>query len=65
MNDSNSTLMDPRLTTSPGLVYWYHNQDMLEYEGRVAITTVEDPTGLRSQLTIEEATPSHSGNYTC
>ncbi|KAK4313669.1 hypothetical protein Pmani_014958 [Petrolisthes manimaculis] len=48
-----------------GLVYWYHNQDMLEYEDRVAITTVEESTGLRSELTIVQATPSHSGNYTC
>ncbi|XP_045104240.1 zwei Ig domain protein zig-8-like [Portunus trituberculatus] len=50
---------------APGLVYWYHNGVMLDYEGLVAILTQEGPEGTRSSLTIARAAPDHSGNYTC
>ncbi|KAG0711790.1 hypothetical protein GWK47_019873 [Chionoecetes opilio] len=50
---------------APGLVYWYHNGAMLDYEGSVAILTHEGPEGTRSSLTIGRAAPAHSGNYTC
>ncbi|XP_045104537.1 zwei Ig domain protein zig-8-like [Portunus trituberculatus] len=50
---------------APGLVYWYHNGVMLDYEGSVAILTQEGPEGTRSSLTIARAAPDHSGNYTC
>ncbi|KAG0729645.1 Zwei Ig domain protein zig-8 [Chionoecetes opilio] len=50
---------------APGLVYWYHNGAMLDYEGPVAILTQEGPEGTRSSLTIGRAAPAHSGNYTC
>ncbi|XP_050728064.1 zwei Ig domain protein zig-8-like [Eriocheir sinensis] len=50
---------------SPGLIYWYHNGAMLDYEGLVAIVTQEQAAGTVSSLTISQAAPSHSGNYTC
>ncbi|XP_042213282.1 lachesin-like [Homarus americanus] len=49
----------------PGLVFWYHNQKIMDYEGPVKITTREDQEGTVSHLTIEKATPDDSGNYTC
>ncbi|KAK8393209.1 hypothetical protein O3P69_013306 [Scylla paramamosain] len=48
-----------------GMVYWYHNLDILDYEGNVKILTQEDHQGTLSRLIIEQATPKHSGNYTC
>ena len=51
-----------------GLVFWYHNKDMLKYDDdrNVKIETRSEPSGhVRSQLTIHGAQPSHSGNYTC
>ncbi|XP_071533849.1 zwei Ig domain protein zig-8-like [Panulirus ornatus] len=48
-----------------GLVYWYHNRDILDYEGTVRISTRENHEGTVSHLTIKEATPKDSGNYTC
>ena len=53
------------LLCGSGLVYWYHNGVMLDYEGPVAILTQEGPEGTRSSLTIGRAAPVHSGNYTC
>lgn len=48
-----------------GLVYWYHNKDILAYEGPVTISTREERQRTVSHLTIREATPKNSGNYTC
>lgn len=48
-----------------GLIYWYHNGAMLDYEGLVAIVTQEQAAGTVSSLTISQAAPNHSGNYTC
>ncbi|XP_045110629.1 uncharacterized protein LOC123504285 [Portunus trituberculatus] len=48
-----------------GMVFWYHNLDILDYEGNVKILTQEDHQGTLSRLIIEKATPKHSGNYTC
>ncbi|XP_063610480.1 zwei Ig domain protein zig-8-like [Penaeus indicus] len=48
-----------------GLVYWYRDQEILDYEGPVSILTQETAEGTTSRLTIRNATPKHSGNYTC
>lgn len=48
-----------------GLVHWYHNGNILDYEGPVSIATRGDHMSTVSHLTIKEATPKHSGNYTC
>lgn len=48
-----------------GLVYWYHNKNILDYEGPVRITTREENEATTSHLTIREASPKDSGNYTC
>ncbi|XP_027235502.2 zwei Ig domain protein zig-8 [Penaeus vannamei] len=48
-----------------GLVYWYRDQEILDYEGPVSILTQETPEGTTSRLTIRDAAPSDSGNYTC
>ncbi|XP_042857732.1 zwei Ig domain protein zig-8-like [Penaeus japonicus] len=48
-----------------GLVYWYRDQEILDYEGPVSILTQEAADGTTSRLTIRGAAPSDSGNYTC
>ncbi|XP_047476824.1 zwei Ig domain protein zig-8-like isoform X1 [Penaeus chinensis] len=48
-----------------GLVYWYRDQEILDYEGPVSILTQEAAEGTTSRLTIRNATPRDSGNYTC
>ncbi|XP_069170772.1 zwei Ig domain protein zig-8-like [Procambarus clarkii] len=48
-----------------GFLYWYHNRKILDYEGPVKIITREDRDGTVSHLTIDEASPNDSGNYTC
>ncbi|XP_064082266.1 lachesin-like [Macrobrachium nipponense] len=51
--------------SSQSLVYWYHNREILDYEGSVSINTKADGEQTTSRLTITKATTKHSGNYTC
>ncbi|CAL4146555.1 unnamed protein product, partial [Meganyctiphanes norvegica] len=50
-----------------GLIYWYHNHEMLQYgkKNEVTISTHGDHRQMTSQLSIASASPRHSGNYTC
>ncbi|KAL7645175.1 UNVERIFIED_CONTAM: hypothetical protein RMT77_003553 [Armadillidium vulgare] len=48
-----------------GLVYWYRNGEMLDYESQVNIITKSSIQSTSSQLTITNAQTTHSGNYTC
>ncbi|XP_068235980.1 zwei Ig domain protein zig-8-like isoform X2 [Palaemon carinicauda] len=50
-------------TQSP--VYWYHNKEILDYEGLVSTNTGTNGEPTTSHLTITKATTKHSGNYTC
>ncbi|XP_076047647.1 uncharacterized protein LOC143029105 [Oratosquilla oratoria] len=49
---------------TPGLLYWYHDNEMLHQKGRVSIQTKlgEVPSSI---LTVKNAIDSDSGNYTC
>ncbi|KAK7066723.1 hypothetical protein SK128_005941, partial [Halocaridina rubra] len=47
------------------LIYWYHNREILDYEGSVSISTRGEGDRTTSHLTITRATTHHSGNYTC
>ncbi|XP_045120827.1 lachesin-like [Portunus trituberculatus] len=48
-----------------GLVYWYHEHEMLQYDGAASITTRGDESGVTSSLSVPHAEPRHAGNYTC
>lgn len=48
----------------PGLLYWYHDTEVLHNKGRIKIDThLGNETS--SQLTIDGARLADSGNYTC
>ncbi|XP_066963146.1 zwei Ig domain protein zig-8-like [Macrobrachium rosenbergii] len=51
--------------STQSLVYWYHNKEILDYEGSVSINTRSAGEQTTSHLTITKATTKHSGNYTC
>lgn len=54
------------LAISPsGLVHWYHEEKMLQYDGAANIITRSDEKGVTSYLSVPRAEPRHAGNYTC
>ncbi|XP_066952552.1 neural cell adhesion molecule L1-like isoform X1 [Macrobrachium rosenbergii] len=48
----------------PGLLYWYHDTEILHHKGRISIDT-HLGNDTYSNLVIEKAQISDSGNYTC
>ncbi|KAF2367516.1 Immunoglobulin V-set domain [Trinorchestia longiramus] len=53
--------------TAPRYIFWYHNSRMINYDQQRGGINVEIDTEprVRSRLTISDARPSDSGNYTC
>ena len=51
----------------PNYVYWYRNQDVLNYSPNVRIEEAKSPDEqpLVSKLSVENVQKSHTGNYTC
>ncbi|KAF2367288.1 Immunoglobulin-like domain [Trinorchestia longiramus] len=52
---------------APQYIFWYHNSRMINYDkqrGGISVTIDTEPE-VRSRLTITNARPSDSGNYTC
>lgn len=53
--------------TPPQFIFWYHNSRMINYDrerGGIDVD-IETKPRVRSRLTITEARPTDSGNYTC
>lgn len=50
----------------PQYVFWYHNERMINYDAARGVGVATAP-GARTQsaLTIRDAAPRHSGNYSC
>ncbi|XP_073953167.1 lachesin-like [Choristoneura fumiferana] len=50
----------------PQYVFWYHNERMINYDAARGVAVSTAP-GARTQsaLTIRDAAPRHSGNYSC
>ncbi|XP_063385563.1 muscle M-line assembly protein unc-89-like [Cydia fagiglandana] len=50
----------------PQYVFWYHNERMINYDASRGVAVATAP-GARTQssLTIRDAAPRHSGNYSC
>ncbi|CAH1404810.1 unnamed protein product [Nezara viridula] len=57
------------ILTPPGVVRWYHNDEMIKYEEEESqmVEVVTDHRGKKAlvKLFIPSADPIHSGNYTC
>jgi len=55
-----------KATEPPQYVFWYHNERMINYDSERGISVTTTP-GRRthSQLSIQKADVSDSGNYTC
>ncbi|XP_018012115.1 hemicentin-2-like [Hyalella azteca] len=54
-------------SVAPQYIFWYHNSRMINYDqerGGVVVHTETEPR-VMSRLTIADARPSDSGNYTC
>ncbi|KAF2367248.1 Immunoglobulin I-set [Trinorchestia longiramus] len=54
-------------TIPPQFIFWYHNSRMINYDqqrGGINVEIDMEPR-VRSRLTISDARPSDSGNYTC
>ena len=51
----------------PDYVYWYRNEDVLNYSPHVKIEDAKSPDEqpLVSKLSVENVQRSHTGNYTC
>ena len=51
----------------PDYVYWYRNEDVLNYSPHVKIEDALSPDEqpLVSKLSVDNVQRSHSGNYTC
>ncbi|XP_071526927.1 opioid-binding protein/cell adhesion molecule homolog isoform X2 [Panulirus ornatus] len=52
---------------APQYIFWYHNSRMINYDRERGGVHVHIDTGprVRSQLSVSNARPSDSGNYTC
>ncbi|XP_018019578.1 uncharacterized protein LOC108676044 [Hyalella azteca] len=68
---ANWYILIPDLTSlsrvAPLYIFWYHNSRMINYDqerGGVVVHMETEPR-VMSRLTIADARPSDSGNYTC
>ncbi|KAL7639095.1 UNVERIFIED_CONTAM: hypothetical protein RMT77_010629 [Armadillidium vulgare] len=51
---------------APQFIFWYHNDRMINYDTeRGTVNIVNGPPQVRSRLTVTDARPTDSGNYTC
>ena len=52
---------------APQYIFWYHNNRMINYDRERGGVNVQINTGprVRSRLTVVDARPTDSGNYTC
>lgn len=58
---------DLQSPTPPQYVFWYHNEQMINYDtarGGISVETVPGPR-TQSRLTIRDTNDADSGNYTC
>ncbi|XP_050092912.1 zwei Ig domain protein zig-8-like isoform X1 [Anopheles aquasalis] len=52
-------------TEAAAFIFWYHNNRMINYDLHRGINVSSEADFLFSELTINQATTEHSGNYTC
>ncbi|XP_067143603.1 zwei Ig domain protein zig-8-like [Centruroides vittatus] len=66
-SDINLTCIISQSPEPPSFVFWYHDNRMINYDSSKGDTTVQKASGdtAISRLTIRDAQPEDSGNYTC
>ncbi|KAK7066888.1 hypothetical protein SK128_008610 [Halocaridina rubra] len=63
----NLTCLVKNISEPPSYIFWYHDEELLTYDserGDVTVVTSRD-VDTTSQLLIQQAKPSDSGQYTC
>ena len=61
----NLTCVLLRSPEAPSYIYWFHNDDVINYSDRDGMTVITDEKTRTSRLTIASVSYKDTGNYTC
>ncbi|XKL68786.1 hypothetical protein PGB90_006555 [Kerria lacca] len=64
-SDINLTCVVVQSPEPPSFIYWYRNDNVINYSSRGGINVLTEKQTKTSRLLISRAQPPDSGNYTC
>lgn len=64
-SDINLTCLVVQSPEPPSFIYWYRNDNVINYSSRGGINVLTEKQTKTSRLLISRAQPPDSGNYTC